>query len=145
MNETELMQKRIKRMYIGQIVNRVLLIFILILSIANLLVMGYAGYKVNEFIKMARPAIEALEEIDIEGLNNTLNTINNAVDVFKIDEALDTINKIDFEGFGKVISGIDVEKLNDTLEKIDKASEFMTNVGDGLNKFLNQFGISIGK
>lgn len=145
MNETELMQKRIKRMYIGQIVNRVLLIFILILSIANLLVMGYTGYKVNEFIKMARPAIEALEEIDIEGLNNTLNTINNAVDVFKIDEALDTINKIDFEGFGKVISGIDVEKLNDTLEKIDKASEFMTNVGDGLNKFLNQFGISIGK
>lgn len=145
MNETELMQKRIKRMYIGQIVNRVLLIFILLLSIANLLVMGYTGYKVNEFIKMARPAIEALEEIDIEGLNNTLNTINNAVDVFKIDEALDTINKIDFEGFGKVISGIDVEKLNDTLEKIDKASEFMTNVGDGLNKFLNQFGISIGK
>lgn len=145
MNETELMQKRIKRMYAGQIVNRVLLILILIIMICNLAVVGYAGYKVNQFVNMVEPAVEAIMEIDVDELNKTLNTINNAVDVFKIDEALDTIGKIDFEGFGRVISGIDIEKLNDTLDKLDKASEFMTNVGDGLNKFMSQFGISNGK
>ena len=145
MNETELMQKRIKKMYIGQIINRILLIFILLLSIGNLAVIGFAGYKVNQFVEMAKPAIEAIQAVDVDELNKTLNTINNVVDVFKIDEAVDMISKIDFEGFSKVISGVDVNKLNNTLDKLDKAADFMNKVGEGLNKFTETFGINSSK
>ena len=66
------------------------------------------------------------------------------MDVFKINETLDAIGKLDFDGFSKVLNGIDVDKLNSTLEKIDDASQFMKRMGDGMRDFLNQFGINIG-
>ena len=137
--------KMLKKLYIGQIVNRILLILGMLLIIANLVGTIIIGVQIKRFTVMIEPAIEAINAIDVEELNKTLVTINNAVDVFKIDEALDAISKLDFEGFSKVLNGIDVYKLNSTLEKIDDASNFMKRIGDGMNTFLNQFGINIGK
>ena len=137
--------KTLKKLYIGQIVNRILLILEMIILIANLVGTIIMAVEIKRFTVMIEPAIEAINAIDVEELNKTLVTINNAVDVFKIDEALDAISKLDFEGFSKVLNGIDVDKLNSTLEKIDEASNFMKRIGDGMNTFLNQFGINMGK
>ncbi len=137
--------KTLKKLYIGQIVNRILLILGMIILIANLVGTIIMAVEIKRFTVMIEPAIEAINAIDVEELNKTLVTINNAVDVFKIDEALDSISKLDFEGFSKVVNGIDVDKLNSTLEKIDEASNFMKRIGDGMNTFLNQFGINMGK
>lgn len=137
--------KTLKKLYIGQIVNRILLILGIIILIANLVGTIIMAVEIKRFTVMIEPAIEAINAIDVEELNKTLVTINNAVDVFKIDEALDAISKLDFEGFSKVLNGIDVDKLNSTLEKIDEASNFMKRIGDGMNTFLNQFGINMGK
>lgn len=137
--------KTLKKLYIGQIVNRILLILGMIILIANLVGTIIMAVEIKRFTVMIEPAIEAINAIDVEELNKTLVTINNAVDVFKIDEALDAISKLDFEGFSKVLNGIDVDKLNSTLEKIDEASNFMKRIGDGMNTFLNQFGINMGK
>ncbi|MCR4930087.1 MAG: hypothetical protein K5988_08855 [Lachnospiraceae bacterium] len=137
--------KTLKKLYIGQIVNRILLILGMIILIANLVGTIIMAVEIKRFTVMIEPAIEAINAIDVEELNKTLVTINNAVDVFKIDESLEAISKLDFEGFSKVINGIDVDKLNSTLEKIDEASNFMKRIGDGMNTFLNQFGINMGK
>ena len=137
--------KKIKSMYIGQIVNRVILITVLVLLIANFVTTLYVGIQIRNFAGMLEPALEVLSEIDVEGLNKTVNTLNNAVDVFKINEALDAIGKLDFDGFSRVLNGIDVDKLNSTLEKIDDAAQFMKRIGDGMNNFLNQFGINVGR
>ena len=137
--------KMIKKLYVGQIVNRIILILATIILIVNLVGTIFMAVEIKRFTVMIEPAIEAINAIDVEELNKTLVTINNAVDVFKIDEALDAISKLDFEGFSKVLNGIDVDKLNSTLEKIDDASNFMKRIGDGMNTFLNQFGINIGK
>ena len=137
--------KRIKSMFIGQIIDRVVLILVFFLLIGNLAATIYLGIQIRNFANMLEPALEVINSIDVEGLNKTINTLNSAVDVFKIDEALDAIGKLDFDGFSKVINGIDVDKLNSTLEKIDDASQFMKRIGDGMNTFLNQFGINLGK
>ena len=137
--------KTLKKLYIGQIVNRILLILAMIILIANLVGTIIMAVEIKRFTVMIEPAIEAINAIDVEELNKILVTINNAVDVFKIDVALDAISKLDFEGFSKVVNGIDVDKLNSTLEKIDEASNFMKRIGDGMNTFLNQFGINMGK
>lgn len=137
--------KTLKKLYTGQIVNRILLILGMIILIANLVGTIIMAVEIKRFTVMIEPAIEAINAIDVEELNKTLVTINNAVDVFKIDESLEAISKLDFEGFSKVINGIDVDKLNSTLEKIDEASNFMKRIGDGMNTFLNQFGINMGK
>ena len=138
-------QKRLKSIFIGQIIDRVILILVFFLLIANLCGTIYLGVQIRNFANMLEPALEVINSIDVEGLNKTINTLNSAVDVFKIDEALDAIGKLDFDGFSKVINGIDVDKLNSTLEKIDDASQFMKRIGDGMNTFLNQFGINLGK
>lgn len=136
--------KRIKSMFIGQIIDRIILIAVFFLLVANLSVSIYVGIQIKHFATLLEPAIEVLSEIDVEGLNKTVNTLNNAVDVFKIDQTLDAIAKLDFDGFSRVLNGIDVDKLNNTLEKIDDATQFMKRIGDGMNNFLNQFGINIG-
>ena len=138
-------QKRLKSIYVGQIIDRVILILIFFLLIGNLCGTIYLGVQIRNFANMLEPALEVLNGIDVEGLNKTITMLNNAVDVFKINETLDAIGKLDFDGFSKVLNGIDVDKLNSTLEKIDDATQFMKRVGDGMNNFLNQFGINLGK
>ena len=138
-------QKRLKSIYVGQIIDRVILILVFFLLIGNLCGTIYLGVQIRNFANMLEPALEVLNGIDVEGLNKTINTLNNAVDVFKINETLDAIGKLDFDGFSKVLNGIDVDKLNSTLEKIDDATQFMKRIGDGMNTFLNQFGINLGK
>ena len=143
MNEKD--SKRLKSIFIGQIIDRVILILVFFLLIGNLVGTIYLGIQIKNFANMLEPALEVINEIDVEGLNKTISTLNNVVDVFKINETLEAINKLDFDGFSKVINGIDVDKLNTTLEKIDDATQFMKRIGDGMNNFLNQFGINIGK
>ena len=137
--------KRLKSIYVGQIIDRVVLILVFFLLIGNLIGVIYLGVQIRNFANMLEPALEVLNGIDVEGLNKTISTLNNAVDVFKINETLDAIGKLDFDGFSKVLNGIDVDKLNTTLEKIDDAAQFMKRIGDGMNNFLNQFGINISK
>lgn len=137
--------KRLKSIYVGQIVNRILVILCLLIMIANLVAVIIAGVRIKQFTQMIQPAVDALSELDVEELNKTLSTFNTAVDVLKIDETLEAIGKIDFEGFSKVVSEIDVDKLNDTLDAIDGATEFLNKMGSGLKSLLGQFGIDIGK
>ena len=137
--------KLLKKLHAGQIVNRVFLIIVFLLLIGNLIAVIYMGVQLKTFVDMVEPAITMLSKLDVDELNKTLYTLNNAVDVFKIDEALEAIGKIDFDGFSRVVSGIDVDKLNKTLEKIDDATQFMKRIGDGMNNFLNQFGINFAK
>lgn len=139
MNDNEKLLKSLRR---GQIANRILLIVILVFLLANFIVTSVIGVQIRSFVKMMEPAVEALTAIDVEGLNDALYTLNTAVDVFKVNEALETLNSIDFDGLGKVISGIDVDKLNNTLTRLDEASQFMQKIGDGMKQFLNQFGIN---
>ncbi|MBO6089516.1 MAG: hypothetical protein J6P37_04305, partial [Lachnospiraceae bacterium] len=134
--------KRLKSIYVGQIIDRVILILVFFLLIGNIIGTIYLGVQIKNFANMLEPALEVLNGIDVEGLNKTINTLNNAVDVFKINETLDAIGKLDFDGFSKVLNGIDVDKRKTTLEKIDDAAQFMKRIGDGMYNFLNQFGIN---
>ncbi|MCR5847733.1 MAG: hypothetical protein K6G75_06400 [Lachnospiraceae bacterium] len=137
--------KRIKSMYIGQIINRVILILVFFILLGNLIGTVYLGIQIRNFSKVVEPAVAVLNELDVEELNKTINTLNSAIDVFKINDTLDAIGKLDFDGFSKVLNGIDVDKLNNTLDKIEDATNFMKRIGDGMNNFLNNFGINIGK
>ncbi len=136
--------KRIKAMFIGQIIDRIILILVFFLLLANLAATAFMIKQIKDFTVMIEPAINVISMVDPIELNKTLTTLNSAIDVFKINEALDTISQIDFTGFQEVISGIDVDKLNTTLDKINDATQFLQRIGDGMNKFLNQFGINVG-
>lgn len=142
MNETEKMLKKIRN---GQIANRIILIFVLLFTIGNFAFLGVMGIRIKKFTEMIEPAVEVINQLDVEEFNKTITTLNNAIDVFKINEVLDVLSQVDFSSFTDVMSNIDVDKLNSTLEKIDGAAEFMENVGNNMKNFLAQFGITLGK
>ena len=78
--------KRIKSMYIGQIINRVILILVFFLLLGNLIGTVYLGIQIRNFSKVVEPAVAVLNELDVEELNKTINTLNSAIDVFKIND-----------------------------------------------------------
>ncbi|MCR4648451.1 MAG: hypothetical protein K5776_05160 [Lachnospiraceae bacterium] len=133
--------KLLKKIHTGQIVNRVFLIVGFVLLMINLGSSIFIGIKIKQFTTTIEPAIDVITKIDPEEVNKTLTTLNSAIDVFKINETLDALGKIDFQGFQDVVSGIDVDKLNKTLENINDATQFMKRIGEGMNDFLSQFGI----
>lgn len=135
--DTEKMLKKIRN---GQIANRIILIFVLVFTIGNFVLLGVAGIRINQFKEMLEPAVKVINELDVEEFNKTITTLNNAIDVFKINEVLNVLSEVDFSAFTNVMSNIDVEKLNSTLEKIDGAAEFLEGVGNGIMSFMSQFG-----
>lgn len=139
MNEN--VEKKINKMYKGQIANRILLIVLLILSIVNIVCLASISSKIKNFTETIQPAVETLSKLDVDEMNKTLTTINKTVDVFKINDVLDTLSAVDFDEFSDVISSIDVDKLNSTLDSINKATGFLREAGDNLKKFMSKFGI----
>lgn len=135
--DTEKMLKKIRN---GQIANRIILIFVLVFTIGNFVLLGVAGIRINQFKEMLEPAVKVINELDVEEFNKTITTLNNAIDVFKINEVLNVLSEVDFSAFTNVMSNIDVEKLNSTLEKIDGAAEFLEGVGNNIKSFMAQFG-----
>lgn len=143
MNEN--IEKKINKMYRGQIANRILLIVILILSIGNIAFLGSVSSKIKQFTETIQPAVDTLSKLNVDEMNKTLTTINKTVDVFKINDVLDTLSKVNFDEFSNVISSIDVDKLNTTLDSINKATGFLRETGDTLKAFMNKLGIEWGK
>lgn len=137
MTDTEKMLKKIRN---GQIANRVLLIVVLVFTIGNFALLGVVGIRIKQFSNMIEPAVNVINQLDIEEFNKTITTLNNAIDVFKINEVLEVLSQVDFSAFTQVMSNIDVDKLNSTLEKIDGAAEFLEGVGNGIMSFMSQFG-----
>lgn len=137
MTDTEKMLKKIRN---GQIANRVLLIVVLVFTIGNFALLGVVGIRIKQFSNMIEPAVNVINQLDIEEFNKTITTLNNAIDVFKINEVLEVLSQVDFSAFTQVMSNIDVDKLNSTLEKIDGAAEFLEGVGNGILSFMSQFG-----
>lgn len=137
MTDTEKMLKKIRN---GQIANRVFLIVVLVFTIGNFALLGVVGIRIKQFSNMIEPAVNVINQLDIEEFNKTITTLNNAIDVFKINEVLEVLSQVDFSAFTQVMSNIDVDKLNSTLEKIDGAAEFLEGVGNGIMSFMSQFG-----
>lgn len=137
MTDTEKMLKKIRN---GQIANRVLLIVVLVFTIGDFALLGVVGIRIKQFSNMIEPAVNVINQLDIEEFNKTITTLNNAIDVFKINEVLEVLSQVDFSAFTQVMSNIDVDKLNSTLEKIDGAAEFLEGVGNGIMSFMSQFG-----
>ena len=57
--------KTLKKLYIGQIVNRILLILAMIILIANLVGTIIMAVEIKRFTVMIEPAIEAINAIDV--------------------------------------------------------------------------------
>ena len=94
----------------------------LMVAVLLLGVIGGGIYSVNKMapalaaIEQMRPAIEKIEALDIEMLNQK-------------------IEQLDIEGLNKIVEDMDVEELSETLKNINDAAAMLKEMGEGFSDF----------
>jgi len=94
------------------------------LLVATLLVFVIVGgiYVVNKMtpaltaIEQMRPAVEKMEQLDIEMLNQK-------------------IEQLDMEGLNKLVEELDAKELSETLKNINDATALLKEAGEGFSNF----------
>lgn len=131
MEEKEYTMSKLRK---DMIINRVIGIITLCFSVLACLIFIVIGIELTGFIKEAKPIIEMLSQVDVDALNNALTSVNHILGTLKVDEIMDTIDKVD--GF---VKGVDVNKVESTLDNLNKASETLQTVSDKLSPLISIF------
>lgn len=136
------MEEMYKKLKKDMLINRIISIVTLVFTTAILVVAIVAFVELKQFLDEVEPVVEELSKIDIEALNESLNHFNNIIKTFNIDDFMDTMNSIDFEGINEILEGLDVEELTETLENINEGADRLDEIGDWFEDSpLNIFGI----
>lgn len=130
-NKKEYTLEKVKR---DLIINRIISIVTLLFAIAACIIFIVIGVEITLFIKDAKPVIDTLSQVDVDELNSALTSVNHIIDTLKIDEIMDTIDKVD--GF---VQDIDPQKLETTLDNLNKASDTLQTVSDKLAPLISLF------
>lgn len=136
------MEEMYKKLKKDMLINRIISIVTLVFTTAILVVAIFAFVELKGFLTEIEPVVEELSKIDIEALNASLNHFNDIIETFNLDDVMETINSIDFEGINEIMEGLDVEELTETLENINEGAERLDKIGDWFeNSPLNIFGL----
>lgn len=116
MNETEEMLKALRKEL------KLTRYCSLLVGMLLLLVIVGGIYAVNRMepaltaIQKMQPAIEKMEQLDIEVLN-------------------EKIEQLDIEGLNKIVEDLDAAELSEALKNINDATALLKEVGDGFSEF----------
>lgn len=136
------MEEMYKKLKKDMLINRIISIVTLVFTTAILVVAVFAFVELKQFLDEVEPIVEELSKLDIEALNESLNHFNDIIETFNIDDFMDTMNSIDFEGINEILEGLDVEELTETLENINEGADRLDEIGDWFEDSpLNIFGI----
>lgn len=138
-NGAEYLLKKLKK---EMLINRIISCVTLAMTTAILVLVIIGFVEIKSFLDTVEPVVEELSKIDMEALNESLNNFNNIIETFNIDELMDTLNAIDFEGINEVLNGLDVEELTETLENINEGADRLDEISEWFeNSPFNIFGI----
>lgn len=136
------MEEMYKKLRKDMLVNRIISIVTLVFTTVILVLAIVAFVELKQFLDEVEPVVEELSKIDIEALNESLNHFNDIIETFNVDDFMDTMNSIDFEGINEVLEGLDVNELTETLENINEGADRLDEISEWFeNSPLNIFGI----
>ena len=105
-NMEEMFLKLKKEILINRIISCVTLVMTTVILVLAIL----AFVEIKEFFTEIEPVVEELSKIDMEALNASLNHFNDIIETFNLDDVMETINSIDFEGINEILEGLDVNQ-----------------------------------
>ena len=137
-NMEEMFLKLKKEILINRIISCVTLVMTTVILVLAIL----AFVEIKEFFAEIEPVVEELSKIDMEALNASLNHFNDIIETFNLDDVMETINSIDFEGINEILEGLDVNELTETLENINEGADRLDQISEWFEKSpLNIFGL----
>lgn len=120
-NNVEILKKELKFTRICCMVSSVLAVCLL----AAVVILIVKLQPVYEFMNTAEPAIGKISEIDVETLNETIETLNGTMGEVDWESLSNSLDALDVEAVNKLIESYDPEEFSRTLDNLNSAIEMI--------------------
>lgn len=127
------MDKRSKASFVMNIVTLSIASIMFIMFIVAFIVAGSTYSRI-------KPSLEALEQIDFENLEKTIDVVNNTFEDVDWNKLTNTIENFDPEKIQDLFDKFDVDSLNTAIDNINTTTKVLQDVGEKLKPLLSIFG-----
>lgn len=135
-DKLEMLRKELRLTRIFCIISSVLTICLL----AGVVVLCIGLRPVNEFMRKAEPALEQLEDLDVDTLNTTLEQVNISLEQVDWEQLSDSLGKLDVDAVNEALEGLDTEEFSRALENLNNATDMLKGISEKFGSIISFFG-----
>lgn len=134
-NSVEILKKELKFTRICCMVSSVLAVCLL----AAVVILFVKLQPVYEFMNTAEPAIGKISEIDVETLNETIETLNGTMGEVDWESLSNSLDALDVEAVNELIESYDPEEFSRTLDNLNSAIEMISSISEKFGSIASIF------
>ena len=93
--------------------------------------------RINAFIKEVQVVAEQVARIDVEQVNDAIETFNETVEKIDFEYINESFKEVDMKKIGEIVETINAAELEETLENINNVSEKLKKLSETISNFFN--------
>ncbi len=136
MNNEELLLE-MKSLKKSLFINRILSIVSSACSLVMIVVLIIGISRINAFIKEVQVVAEQVARIDVEQVNDAIETFNETVEKIDFEYINESFKEVDMKKIGEIVETINAAELEETLENINNVSEKLKKLSETISNFFN--------
>ena len=136
MNNEELLLE-MKSLKKSLFINRILSIVSSVCSLVMIVVLIIGISRINAFIKEVQVVAEQVALIDVEQVNDAIETFNETVEKIDFEYINESFKEVDMKKIGEIVETINAAELEETLENINNVSEKLKKLSETISNFFN--------
>lgn len=136
MNNEELLLE-MKSLKKSLFINRILSIVSSVCSLVMIVVLIIGISRINAFIKEVQVVAEQVARIDVEQVNDAIETFNETVEKIDFEYINESFKEVDMKKIGEIVETINAAELEETLENINNVSEKLKKLSETISNFFN--------
>ena len=136
MNNEELLLE-MKSLKKSLFINRILSIVSSVCSLVMIVVLIIGISRINAFIKEIQVVAEQVALIDVEQVNDAIETFNETVEKIDFEYINESFKEVDMKKIGEIVETINAAELEETLENINNVSEKLKKLSETISNFFS--------
>ena len=136
MNNEELLLE-MKSLKKSLFINRILSIVSSVCSLVMIVVLIIGISRMNAFIKEVQVVAEQVALIDVEQVNDAIETFNETVEKIDFEYINESFKEVDMKKIGEIVETINAAELEETLENINNVSEKLKKLSETISNFFS--------
>lgn len=136
MNNEELLLE-MKSLKKSLFINRILSIVSSVCSLVMIVVLIIGISRINAFIKEVQVVAEQVAMIDVEQVNDAIETFNETVEKIDFEYINESFKEVDMKKIGEIVETINAAELEETLENINNVSEKLKKLSETISNFFS--------
>lgn len=100
--------------------------------------------RVQELAEICEPVVEQVSRLDVEGLNSTMDNINDSLEAVDWQQVSDALGELDVEALNSAIEGLDTAELTESLQNLNDAVDTVKGLNEKLSEKMNSLSSLFG-